>query len=141
VIPSLIKKIMDGDNPLMVWGNGSQTRSFIYVDDTVRGMILATERPMAEPINIGSPEEISIANLARLIISLTNSKTQVRFDPSKPSGQPRRCPDVTRAKSGLGFEAAVSLTEGLRKTINWYAGEMNRVSAKVISANTGPELV
>jgi GDP-L-fucose synthase len=132
VIPSLIKKVMDGDNPLIVWGDGSQTRSFIYVDDTVRGMILATERSVAEPVNIGSAEEISIANLARLIISLTNSKTEVRFDTSKPSGQPRRCPDVTSAKSRLGFEAVVSLNEGLRETINWYTGEINRVPIKAI---------
>jgi len=132
VIPSLIRKIMNGDNPLIVWGDGSQTRSFIYVDDTVRGMILATERSAGGPINIGSPEEISVANLAKLIISLTNSKIQMRFDTSRPSGQPRRCPDITRAKSDIGFETTVPLTEGLKKTIDWYAHEMKNAPIKAI---------
>lgn len=121
VIPSLIKKVMDGDNPLVVWGDGKQTRSFVYVTDVVSGMIRAIEKyPVADPVNIGTEEEISIGDLTNLIVRLTRPTTDIVFDRSKPSGQQRRCPDLTKAKSSLGFEAGVRLSDGVEETIHWF---------------------
>jgi GDP-L-fucose synthase len=135
VIPSLVRKIVDGQDPIAVWGNGAQTRSFIYVRDTVAGMILAVERSItAEPINIGSAEEISIGDLARLIISLAGTNPRIEFDETKPSGQPRRCPDVEKAKKLLGFEARVPLKEGLTKTIDWYRNQQTGAIQSPITA-------
>lgn len=120
VIPSLITKVMNGESPLRVWGNGQQTRSFVFVTDVVRGMMLAVENFVtADPINIGSSEEISISELAHLIISIAKSSVGIVFDESKPQGQPRRCPDVRKAKTVIGFESKVPLMEGLRETIDW----------------------
>jgi len=135
VIPSLVRKVVDGQNPITVWGDGSQTRSFIYVTDTVRGMLLAAESSeVAEPINIGNAEEISIGDLARLIISLAGKDTRIIFDKTKPSGQPRRRPDVQKASRLLGFEARVDLKEGLMRTIDWYRSEEARASPSLASA-------
>ena len=121
VIPSLIRKALEQENPIVVWGNGTQTRSFVYVTDVVAGMLIATERfAVADPVNIGSDEEITIGDLVKQIIKLTGGQKQVRFDPTKPSGQPRRAPDLTKAKENLGFRASIHLNEGLRRAIDWY---------------------
>jgi len=128
VIPSLIRKVVDGHDPIVVWGDGTQTRSFIYVSDTVTGMTLAVEKGVAtDPINIGSAEEISIADLARSIVSIARSNARIVFDKTKPSGQPRRCPDVEQARRLLGFEARCHLKEGLMKTIEWYRSHEAKV--------------
>jgi GDP-L-fucose synthase len=124
VIPALIKRVFDGENPINVWGTGEQTRAFIYVDDIARGMMLATENyPKADPINLGTNEEITIRELVNLIVDLSGRKPRpdVVFDESKPSGQPRRNSDNAKAKAKIGFEAEVPLREGLAKTIKWYA--------------------
>ena len=121
VIPSLISRVMGEENPLRVWGNGQQTRSFVFVTDVVRGMILAMEKyAKADPVNIGSSEEVSIADLAHLIVTAANSNVGIAFDESRPQGQPRRCPNVGKAKAEMGFESIVSLKEGLRETIGWF---------------------
>ncbi len=121
VIPSFIVRLMNGEKPLTIWGTGSPTRSFIYVDDFARGLIETTEKyPQADPVNIGSDEEISMRDLAQLIIDEMGSSTTVAFDTSKPDGQPRRAADVTKAKEKVGFEAEISLREGIRRTIEWY---------------------
>ena len=121
VIPALIKRVCDGENPLIVWGDGSPTRSFIYVDDVVRGMLTALEKyPQPDPINLGTREEIRIKGLAALIIKFSGKKTKLEFDTSKPNGQPRRNCDTTKAEKILNFQAKTTLAEGLPKAIEYY---------------------
>ena len=126
VIPALIKKCVEARDrkapAIDVWGTGSATREFLYVDDCAEGILLATERHNGhEPINLGSSQEISIKDLVLTIARLTSYEGEIRWDPSKPDGQPRRCLDTSRARSELGFEARTSLEDGLRATIEWYA--------------------
>ena len=121
VIPGLIKRVIDGERPLTVWGDGTATRSFIYVKDVLIGMMLALEKyPQPDPINLGTAEEISIKRLAQLIIKLSGKKTPLRFDRSKPNGQPRRRCDTAKAKKILGFTAKTKLVDGLKPTIDFY---------------------
>ncbi len=124
VIAALIKRVFDCENPLTVWGNGEQTRAFIYVEDLARGMILATEKyTVADPINLGTDEEIKIKDLVKLILDLSGKKPRpsVFFDTDKPAGQPRRNSDNSKAKAMIGFETEVPLREGLKRTIEWYS--------------------
>ena len=121
VIPALIQRIYAGENPLTVWGDGEQSRAFFYVADFARGLIEAIEKyPVADPINLGTDEEVKIKDLAQLIVKLSGKDIKILFDTSKPVGQPRRNSDTTKAKEKLGFEAKVKLEEGLAKTIRWY---------------------
>jgi GDP-L-fucose synthase len=125
VIPALIRKCVEarerGDAVLPVWGTGRPTREFLYVEDAARGLHLALERlETSDPVNIGSGQEISIADLAGLIARKTGFTGKLAFDPNQPDGQPRRCLDVRRAKELLGFEATTSLSDGLDRTIAWY---------------------
>ncbi len=121
VIPALIRKVLEGQNPLRVWGDGSQTRSFLFVTDFVAGLMATLERyAVCDPVNIGSDEEVTIARLVELIVRLTGSHIQVEFEPDKPGGQPRRLGDYSKAGDVAGFRAAVPLEEGLRRTIEWY---------------------
>lgn len=121
VIPALIRKCVDRSDELVIWGTGSATREFLYVDDCAEAIILAAEHyEGAAPVNLGSGCEISIKNLAELIIRLTDFKGRVRWDTSKPDGQPRRCLDVSRAEKEFGFTARTSFESGLRKTIDYY---------------------
>jgi GDP-L-fucose synthase len=125
VIPALIRKCIEaqerGEKVLSVWGTGQPTREFLYVEDAAEALVRAAEvLETPEPVNIGSGQEISIADLARLIARKTGFTGEIRFDPSMPDGQPRRCLDVTRARQWLGFTAKTSLEEGLEKTIAWY---------------------
>ncbi|MBI2415256.1 MAG: NAD-dependent epimerase/dehydratase family protein [Candidatus Kerfeldbacteria bacterium] len=121
VIPALIKRVIDGENPLVVWGDGSQSRSFLYVTDFARGLLAVCEHyAVSDVLNIGADEETTIKELIELIVRLTGVKVDIQFDVSKPAGQPRRHCDATKAKATIGFEAQVSLEEGLRQTIEWY---------------------
>lgn len=121
VIAALVKRVCDGENPIKVWGDGSTTRSFLYVEDFARGLLdVAEKHPKADPLNIGADDEISVRDLAALIARLAGSPAKLVFDPSKPSGQPRRHCDVAKAKKAIGFTARVALPEGLAKTIAWY---------------------
>jgi GDP-L-fucose synthase len=121
VIPALIRKVIEKQDPLKVWGDGSQTRSFLYVSDFVAGLMLTLERqPTCEPINIGSDEEVTIADLVRHIVRLAGDEVRIEFSPERPGGQPRRIGDYARARTLLGFRVAVPLVEGLRRTIDWY---------------------
>jgi GDP-L-fucose synthase len=123
VIPSLIKRILDRENPLVVWGTGNQSRSFLYVEDFAEGILLTCEKyVVADPLNIGADDETTIKDLVNLIIDITRIKTNLVFDKTKPEGQPRRKCDATKAKKILGWEAKTPLKEGLRKTIEWYRG-------------------
>jgi GDP-L-fucose synthase len=125
VIPALIKKCVDvidtGEDHIDVWGTGAASREFLYVDDAANGIVLAAERyDGAEPVNLGVGREITIRDLTDMIVRLTGSKVEVRWDPSKPDGQPRRALDTSRARELFGFVAATSFEEGLRRTIDWY---------------------
>ncbi|MBT9151380.1 MAG: GDP-L-fucose synthase [candidate division WS2 bacterium] len=125
VIPALIKKIFDakesGKDYITVWGTGEATREFLYVEDAAEGIILATEKyNKPDPVNLGSGFEISIKELVELIAELAGFDGEIRWDTSKPDGQPKRCLDVSRAKEEFGFEAKVDFREGIRKTIEWY---------------------
>lgn len=121
VIPGIIKRVFDGENPLVVWGSGKQTRSFIYAGDFARGLLAIVEKyPCADPVNIGTSEEVSIGKLAKMIIEISEKKTRIKFDRSKPDGQPRRVCDVTKAAKKIGFSAKISLEKGLERTIEWY---------------------
>jgi len=128
VIPALIKRVFDGENPLTVWGDGEQSRAFLYVTDLARGLLEVTEKyGEADPINLGTDDEIKIKDLVSLIINLSGFNHKVYFDTSKPSGQPRRNCDNTKAMAKTGFRAKVKLEEGLKETIEWYvANQKNR---------------
>jgi GDP-L-fucose synthase len=125
VIPALIKKCVDareaGDPFIEAWGTGSASREFLYVEDAARGIVLAAERyDGREPVNLGVGSEITIRSLTELIVRLTRFQGEVRWDPSKPNGQPRRALDTSRARERFGFVAGTSFEDGLRATIDWY---------------------
>jgi GDP-L-fucose synthase len=142
VIPALIKKFVDArtaDAPSVpVWGDGTASREFLYVDDAAEGLVLMTERyDSSEPVNLGSGQEIMIRDLAHLIADLTGYRGRIELDPTKPNGQPRRCLDVTRAEREFGFRAKTDFRAGLRETIDWY--EANVQSALTASGGvSGP---
>ncbi len=125
VIPALIKKCLEakanGAKAIEVWGDGSPTREFLYVEDAAEGILLAAEKyNSSAPVNLGSGMEISIKDLVELIARLTGFEGKLIWDSSKPNGQPRRRLDVTRAEQEFGFKARVGFEEGLKKTIDWY---------------------
>lgn len=125
VIPALIRKCIEaqesGQETVEVWGDGSPTREFLYVEDAAEGILLATERYNGpDPVNLGSGFEISIRDLAELIRRLTGFEGKLVWDTSKPNGQPRRALDISRAERYFGFRAKTDFEEGLRRTIEWY---------------------
>lgn len=121
VIPALIKRLYDGEHPLRVWGDGTQSRSFLYVTDFARGLLELTERyPVADPVNLGTQEEITIRDLVDLLVAWSGQSVTVEFDASKPSGQSRRSCDTSKAEQLIGYKAHVSLKEGLTSTIAGY---------------------
>jgi GDP-L-fucose synthase len=131
VIPALIRKCLEakqaGKNSIEVWGDGSPTREFLYVEDAAEGILLAAEKyNSSEPVNLGSGMEISIKDLVTLIARLTGFEGRLIWDASKPNGQPRRRLDVSRAQHEFGFKAQVTFEEGLRRTIDWYVQKMTR---------------
>jgi GDP-L-fucose synthase len=125
VIPAQIRKCIEaqesGEKEIVVWGDGSPTREFLYVEDAAEGILLASEKYNGpEPVNLGSGNEISIRDLVGTIARLTGFKGELVFDKAKPNGQPRRGLDVSRAEALFGFRANTHFEEGLRKTIDWY---------------------
>ena len=136
VIPALIKKCVDavrnGDHVLPVWGTGSASREFLYVDDAAQGIVLAAEHYDGdEPVNLGVGREITIRELVELIARLTGFEGEIRWDTTKPDGQPRRALDTSRARDWFGFQATTSFEEGLRRTIDWYVETVARAPATV----------
>lgn len=132
VIPALIRKCIEaqenGIDHIVLWGDGSPTREFLYVEDAAEGLLLATERyDGPEPFNLGSGQEISIRDLAHLIARLTGFEGKIIWDTSKPNGQPRRALDTHRAEEFFGFRAKVPLEEGLRRTIEWYRANRDKI--------------
>jgi len=137
VIPALIQKAIEaqqaGRDHITVWGDGSPTREFLYVDDCAEAILLAAERYNdSEPVNIGSAAEISIRDLATLIATATGFDGRIVWDTSKPNGQPRRKLDVSRARLRFGFEARTSFEYGLKETIRWYRAAAERQSSAVV---------
>jgi GDP-L-fucose synthase len=125
VIAALIKKAVDarvaGADQIEVWGTGAASREFLYVDDAAEGIVLGAEHyDEPEPVNLGVGREITIRELAELIVRLTRFEGEIRWDRSKPDGQPRRALDTTRARERFGFVAGTSFEDGLRRTIEWY---------------------
>src|SRR5438874_1233021 len=132
VIPALIRKCIEardrGQDAIEVWGTGSATREFLYVDDCARGTVLAAERyEKPEPVNLGSSTEISIKELVTLIAKITEFQGKLVWDATKPDGQPRRKLSVERAKKEFGFESKVTFEEGLRNTIEWFESSQREV--------------
>jgi GDP-L-fucose synthase len=128
VIPALIKKCLEakerGEEAIDVWGTGIASREFLYVDDAAEGIVLATERyDGEEPINLGAGREITIHQLVTMIADLTGFEGSIRWDRSKPDGQPKRLLDTSRARERFGFVAETSFEEGLRRTVDWYLGQ------------------
>jgi GDP-L-fucose synthase len=125
VIPALIRKCVEaeesGSKEIVLWGDGSPTREFLYVEDAAEGLVLAAERYDGDqPVNIGAGKEIAIRELAQMIAAEVGFTGEIVWDRSKPNGQPRRCLDVSQAKHLFGFEAVHELSEGIRTTVAWF---------------------
>jgi GDP-L-fucose synthase len=139
VIPALIRKILaakqNGDKTVEVWGDGSASREFLYVDDAAEAIGLATERyEGSEPVNLGAGREITIKSLVTVLCDLIGYEGQLRWDTTEPNGQPRRSLDVGRAEKEFGFRAKTDFETGLRRTVDWCAqqeAERTRSTAKV----------
>ena len=135
VIPALVKKCVDavdsGADHIDVWGTGSASREFLYVDDAAEGVVAATERyDDDQPVNLGTDEELPIRELVTIIARHTGFDGDIRWDPSRPDGQPRRRVDPSRAKQRFGFEARVPFEEGLRRTVEWYRAHRDEAEAR-----------
>ena len=131
VIPALIRRFdmaaREGAEEVTCWGTGRATREFLYVEDCAEAILLAAERyDGAEPVNLGAGSEISIRELSELIARLVGFEGQIRWDRTKPDGQPRRALDTRRAEEYFGFRATTPFEEGLRRTVEWYRGEATR---------------
>ena len=130
VIADLIRKMHESRDEVVLWGDGTPTREFLYVDDCVEGLLLAAERyDGADPVNLGGGEEISIRELAELVAELSGFEGEIRWDTSMPNGQPRRSLDASRARELFGFEARTSLRGGLERTIAWYRSTARQASS------------
>ena len=122
-VPTFLQQALS-DRPLTVFGDGSQTRSFCYVDDLIRGLVLLAESGVHEPVNVGNPDEMSLLDMAKLVIELTESRSEIVFE-ALPVDDPQvRQPDITRARDLLGWEPEVDLREGLRRTIDYALEEL-----------------
>jgi GDP-L-fucose synthase len=125
VIPDLIRKMVDSTGEVVLWGDGSPTREFLYVDDCVEGLALAADRyDGAEPVNLGTGVETSIRELAETIADVTGFAGEITWDTSMPNGQPRRSLDASRAAERFGFRAQIGLREGLERTVAWYRAQI-----------------
>jgi GDP-L-fucose synthase len=121
VIADLIRKMLESPDEVVLWGDGTPTREFLYVEDCVDGLVLAADRyEGADPVNLGAGKEISIRELAELVADVTGFSGRIEWDTSKPNGQPRRSVDASRAHELFGFEARTPLREGLERTVAWY---------------------
>jgi GDP-L-fucose synthase len=132
VIPALIRKCIEaqarGEKTIEVWGDGSPTREFLYVEDAAEGILLATENYQhSDPVNLGSGQEVSIKHLVELIADITGFEGDLYWDTTKPNGQPRRALDISKAEKLFGFKARMPLKEGVQKTVDWYRKHGNQI--------------
>jgi GDP-L-fucose synthase len=137
VIPALIKKCVEakeaGADHIEVWGTGSASREFLYVDDAAEGIVLAAERyDGEEPVNLGNDREMPIKELVELIVEVVGFEGEIRWDTTKPDGQPRRRVDVSRAAERFGFKASTTFDEGLRRTVDWYLSHREEAEARAV---------
>ena len=124
VIPALIKRVLDGDDPVTIWGSGNQSRAFVHAKDVARGMMFVTEKaPPAQPINIGHDHEVTIKKLFQIICKVIGKYPKPKFDTSKPDGYPRRAADTTLLKRLTGFVPSISLEDGIREMLNWFESQ------------------
>ena len=135
VIPALIKRMVEakeaGDDHIDVWGTGSASREFLYVDDAAEAIVLAAERyDDGDPVNLGSNRELLVRDLVGIIVDLVGYEGEIRWDNSKPDGQPRRGVDGSRAERAFGFTAHTSFEEGLRRTLDWYLANRTEAEAR-----------
>jgi GDP-L-fucose synthase len=135
VIPALIRKTIEaqerGEEEVVLWGDGSPTREFLYAGDAAEGILKAAENyNRSEPVNLGSGQEISIKDLSEMIAGLTGYQGKIVWDTSKPNGQPRRALDTSKAEHYFAFRAQTPFEEGLRRTIEWYKEHRQRITAK-----------
>jgi GDP-L-fucose synthase len=133
VIPALIRKCVEaqqmGAGEIVCWGDGSPTRAFLYAPDAAEGLVLAAERYNgAEPVNLGTPEEVSIRDLVETIARLCRFEGHIVWDTTQPNGQPRRCLDVSRAEKCFGFHARTPFAQGLAETVAWYKRQVHAAS-------------
>ncbi len=132
VIPALIKKFVDaknkGEKEVEIWGTGKASREFLYVEDAARAILLATEKYNSkDPVNIGSGKEITIKELVKLISNEVGYTGQIKWNLNKPDGQPRRCLNTDKARTAFGFEAKMSIEEGIKRTVEWYYKNSNNL--------------
>jgi dTDP-glucose 4,6-dehydratase len=125
VVSNLIVQALQG-KPLTIYGDGSQTRSFTYVDDEVRGFLALLDSDYVGPVNIGNPNEFTVLELAHHVLAATGSSSEIIFEPLPEDDPTQRRPDITLAKTVLGWEPEVSLSEGLERTVAWFAGLLGR---------------
>ena len=140
VIPALIRKIVDanarGDATVPVWGTGSASREFLYVDDAARGVVLAAARLVGpDPVNLGVGQETTIRELVERICTIVGYRGTLEWDATKPDGQPRRALDTSRAREAFGFTAGVSFDDGLRRTIDWWRAHQH--DRELVAERTG----
>jgi dTDP-glucose 4,6-dehydratase len=128
MIPTFVSQALSG-YPLTVYGDGSQTRSVLYVDDLIEGTFRLMKSPEARPVNVGNPQEHTVRAIAELVIELSGGESEVVHEPLPEDDPKRRCPDITRAREALGWEPRVSAREGLKKTLDWFAGRSRRSEA------------
>jgi GDP-L-fucose synthase len=140
VVPAMVRKFVDADvaraASVVLWGDGTPTREFLYVDDAAEGIVLATEQyDGADPVNLGAGFEISMRDLANKIKDAVQYNGAIEWDVSRPNGQPRRMLDVSRAKETFGFSARTSFDEGLQKTITWYRHNREQILQRETERN------
>ena len=137
VVTSFITQALNGD-PLTIYGDGSQTRSFCYVDDLVRGLVAMLTSPETGPVNLGNPVERTVLELAQMVLEVTGSRSAVEFHPLPADDPTRRRPDITRAREVLGWQPEIPDREGLRRTVEWFRTRPGEVAAAA-SAVAGPQ--
>ncbi|HTL70099.1 MAG TPA: NAD-dependent epimerase/dehydratase family protein [Candidatus Eisenbacteria bacterium] len=124
VIPAILKRVLDGDDPVVIWGSGNQSRAFVHARDIARGMMLVAEKaPVGTPVNIGHDQEVTIKDLFALICEVTGRRPKAFYDTSKPDGYARRSADVTLLRKLTGFVPSVTLKDGIREMHEWFQGQ------------------
>jgi dTDP-glucose 4,6-dehydratase len=123
MVPNFIRQALLGE-PLSVYGDGTQTRSVQYIDDLIEGVTRLMRTEESRPVNIGNPVEYSVREVAEMVIELSGSRSEISYRPLPEDDPKQRCPDITRAKETLGWEPRVGAREGLRKTIDWFVGQL-----------------
>jgi dTDP-glucose 4,6-dehydratase len=123
MIPSFISQALAGW-PLTIYGDGSQTRSVQYVDDLTEGVWLLMRSFESRPVNVGNPQELTVREIAELIVEISGSESEMVFEPLPEDDPKRRCPEISRAREVLGWEPRIPVREGLQRTLSWFAGQL-----------------